>query len=69
MTTTVGGQWRRPEGGNQRTAAAASGESGFRQKENRDRKAPGAGPQADSTGLYKDPQILQDFPDCRINLA
>ena len=48
-------------GGRREAAAAASGESGVRRRENWEREAPGAGPQADLTGPYKDPQIVQDF--------
>ena len=48
-------------GGRREAAAAASGESGVRRKENREIVAPGADPQADLTGPYKDPQIMRDF--------
>ena len=52
--------WIDDDGGSQR-AAAASGKSGVRQKETQEREAPTAGPQADLTGPYKDPQIVRDF--------
>ena len=52
--------WIDDDGGSQR-AAAASGKSGVRKKETQEREAPTAGPQADSTGPYKDPQIVRDF--------
>ena len=54
--------WLDNGGGGRRAAAAGeSGDSGFRRKENWEWEAPGAGPQAYSMGLCKDPQIVWDF--------
>ena len=43
-------------GGQRAAAAAARGVSGVIRKENREREAPGAGAEADSTGPYEDPK-------------
>ena len=54
--------WLGGDGGGQRTAAAAASRvSGGRRNDNLELKAPVAGPQADSTDPYKDPQIVRDF--------
>ena len=42
-------------------ATTASAESEVRRKWNMERDAPGAGQQADSTGSYKDYQMVRDF--------
>ena len=60
--TAVSMSWLDDDGGGRRAAeAAAKRVSGVIRKEFREREAPGAGPQADSTGPYKDPQIRRNF--------